>query len=139
MTDQVKACKVLAWDPEQKQNVWQAAWFYGPKEIWTGNTNNVRAVVRFPGSLLLEEVGLESVELVEEEPLEPYPSPLELEEELRKTHNKLAQTDRQLAMLQEAQEFCENHWGCTREDYQKLRVILGVREPEMPPLETALD
>ena len=108
MSDQVKACKVLAWDPEQKQNVWQAAWFYGPKEIWTGNTNNVRAVVRFPGSLLLEAVQLSNVRLTEDSPAPNPADESELEEELRKTHNRLA---RLRGILVQLHSYLTNYQG----------------------------
>ena len=92
----MKACKVLAWDPEQKQDVWQAAWLYGLKEIWTGARQEVKAVVRFPGSLLLEEQSLAVVKLVEDSDpvefrcyhLEPTEE-AELEEGLKRTQERL--------------------------------------------------
>lgn len=115
MSDQVKACKVLAWDPEQKQDVWQAAWFYGLKEIWTGTRQEVKAVVRFPGSLLLEEQPLAVVKLVEDSDpvefrcyhLEPTEE-AELEEELKRTQERLA---RLRGILVQVHNYLTNYQG----------------------------
>jgi hypothetical protein len=43
------------------------AFFFGLMSRWVGDRDRIVAVVRYPGKVMLEEVGVEEVELVESE------------------------------------------------------------------------
>lgn len=80
MSGEIKACEVKDWG--KGQETWKPGWFYGLTEHLSGDRLVMRAVVRFPGSLLLEDVQLSDVRLTEDS---PAPNPAD-EAEVEETH-----------------------------------------------------
>lgn len=106
MSGEIKACEVKDWG--KGQETWKPGWFYGLTEHLSGDRLVMRAVVRFPGSLLLEDVQLSDVRLTEDSPAPNPADEAELEEELRKTHNRLA---RLRGILVQVHSYLTNYQG----------------------------
>lgn len=82
---EVKPCEVESWDLKTGERTWKPAWFHGLREAYIENQNYLKAVVRLPGNILLEEFPLSAVRLVE--PTDPVDE-AELDEALQKEQAK---------------------------------------------------
>lgn len=66
--EQVKRCTVRGLGAPGMQGADRPAFFFGLMQRWLGDRDRlVVAVIRYPGKVMLEEVGVEEVELVESE------------------------------------------------------------------------
>lgn len=63
--EQMKRCTVRGLGAPGMQGESKPAWFLGLMSRWVGDRDRLVAVIRYPGKVMLEEVGVEEVELDE--------------------------------------------------------------------------